>query len=135
MECKKQKHKFGESGKKQSESKKGRKRPAEDDNEDEVQQFFSLVDRIHAMHKLYKQRPMNCPSPGERPTSHIVRDNVIQAKSLWKPSFQWEDFSALGGKDSNFTDCSVVCEKPCIGRDQTMGVRSFDLNVEATTEE
>ncbi|GLJ05976.1 hypothetical protein SUGI_0029690 [Cryptomeria japonica] len=141
MECKEQEHKLEEHEKKQSEEENGRKRPAQDENEDEVQQFFALVDRIHAVYKLYKQKPMDCPSAEETPKSQIVGGDFILGKSSWKPSFKWEDFSALAGKGSTFTNCSdnkstlVVCEKLCIGRDQTMGVRSFDLNVEATTEE
>ncbi|GLJ05972.1 hypothetical protein SUGI_0029530 [Cryptomeria japonica] len=95
MECKEQEHKLEEHEKKQSEGEKGRKRPAQDDNEDEVQEFFALVDRIHAVHKLYKQRPMHCPSAGEIPTSQIVGGDFIKGKSSWKPSFQWEDFSTL----------------------------------------
>ncbi|GLJ05980.1 hypothetical protein SUGI_0029790 [Cryptomeria japonica] len=141
MECKAQEYIFEGHEKRQCEGGKGRKRPAEVENEDEVQQFFAVVDRIHAMHKLYKQRPMNSPCAGHTPTSQIVGAHVIQGKSLWKPSFQWADFSALAGKDSSLSDCSnntstsVVCGKACIGRDQNMGVRSFDLNVEATVEE
>ncbi|GLJ05979.1 hypothetical protein SUGI_0029730 [Cryptomeria japonica] len=128
MGCKEQEHKFGEHGKKKCEGEKGRKRPAEENNKDEVQEFFALLGRIHAMHKLYKERRMNFPSAGQKPTS------------VWKLSFQWEDFSSLPWKDSSFgdysnnTSTSVVCEKPCIGRDQRLGERSFDLNVEATAE-
>ncbi|GLJ05975.1 hypothetical protein SUGI_0029650 [Cryptomeria japonica] len=138
---KEQEHKFGENGKKICEGGKGKKRPAEDENEDELQEFFALVDRIHAIHKLYKQRRMNFPSAGETPTSQIVGGDVIQGKSLWKPSFQWEDFFPLAGRDSTINDCSnnsstlVVCEMTCVGSDQRLVVSSFDLNVEATTEE
>ncbi|XP_057867257.2 uncharacterized protein LOC131074622 isoform X2 [Cryptomeria japonica] len=78
MDCKEQERKFGGHGKKKCEGGKGKKRPAEDSNEDEVQEFFALVDRIHAVHKLYKQRRMNFPSAGETPTSQIVGGDVIQ---------------------------------------------------------
>ncbi|GLJ05967.1 hypothetical protein SUGI_0029400 [Cryptomeria japonica] len=120
---------------KQCEGEKGRKRPAEDDNEDEVQEFFALVDRIHSMHKLYKEKPMKRPSAGKIPTSQNDGGSVIKRKSPWKPSFQWEDFSAMARNDFSFTCCSktnarssVVSEKSCIG------VGNLDLNVEATAE-
>ncbi|GLJ05969.1 hypothetical protein SUGI_0029430 [Cryptomeria japonica] len=97
---------------------------------------------IHAMHELYKQRPMNLPSGGKKPTSQNDGGSFIKLKSPWKPSLEWEDFSTLARKGSSFKYCSnknaitwVMAENPCIGSDQNMGVGRFDLNVEATAEE
>ncbi|GLJ05968.1 hypothetical protein SUGI_0029420 [Cryptomeria japonica] len=142
MKCKGREHNFGEHERKQYEGEKCRKRPAEDENEDEVQEFFGVVDRIHAMQKLFKQKLMSCPSAGKIPTYQNDGGSFINLKSSWKPSLEWEDFSALARKSSSFSYRSntnavtwVVAESPCIGSDQNMGVGRFDLNVEATAEE
>lgn len=70
-----------------------RARPREDDGthgatEDEVEEFFAILRRMHAAGKHFKQNHGN----GLEITEKGVR---------WRPSFEWEDFAGLNAVKCN----------------------------------
>ncbi|GLJ24382.1 hypothetical protein SUGI_0465640 [Cryptomeria japonica] len=124
------------------------KRPRTDDDGNEVEEFFTLVDRIQALNKLYKKKRMNSTSAeGVLFMEEIVGSDVLNGKPPWKPKFQPEDFSEVPSKGTpcahkDSTRCmneiagdSGLCQKENIGRKKLMGMESFDLNVEATSDQ
>eukprot|EP01018_Ginkgo_biloba_P019589 Gb_24132 [translate_table: standard] len=68
--------------------------PRSDDSPGDVEEFFALVERIEAMQKSFRhKRPFN------RTTHEICgmrnideRVLVMNSKSPWQPTFEWEDF-------------------------------------------
>ncbi|GLJ24383.1 hypothetical protein SUGI_0465670 [Cryptomeria japonica] len=120
------------------------KRKRTDDGEDdEVQQFFALVDRIQAMHRHFRQKQVN-PVSAELVSSmeENVGANIIKRESIWKPSFEPEDFSYLYSNvhpsaQSESTSCmnnsataSGASKQLDRGTDKSMPTERFDLNVE-----
>ncbi|KAH9307762.1 hypothetical protein KI387_035673, partial [Taxus chinensis] len=137
MGCEGPKQKRQRSRENEDSIEKERKRPRPDDSEDDVQQFFALVDRIQEIHRLFKQNRMNAFFTREISSinEENVCANVIAPISPWKLSFKHEDFCGPAWKDyRDVTSCeetNAVTEK--LGTDKYMAVETFDLNVEATS--
>ncbi|GLJ24376.1 hypothetical protein SUGI_0465340 [Cryptomeria japonica] len=118
--------------------------PQADDRE--VQEFFALLDRIQSMRMLLKQKQMNGFTAEEISTVQNMGSDVIKRRSLWKPSFEWEDFSILTREDNpsaprnsrfsanNKVGRSEKSLKPDMGSDKWKRVANFDLNIEAGVE-
>ncbi|GLJ05966.1 hypothetical protein SUGI_0029350 [Cryptomeria japonica] len=126
--------------KKRKSRSEGKAPTTADDNGDEVQAFFSLVDRIQAVGKLLKKKRLDFSSAPEISTSVNVDSSAMKLKSAWKLSLEWEDFSYLTRKESqkdltcSNASTSMVSEESDIKTDKSNQVKSFDLNVEANAE-
>ncbi|GLJ24384.1 hypothetical protein SUGI_0465680 [Cryptomeria japonica] len=119
------------------------KRPPKDDytNEGEFQKFSVLLDRIEAMHKIFKRRRVNCSPREDMPS---LEKKFTESKSSWKPSFIWEDFLSnrqnLQCPMNDNGSCSKIIQKQEISSLNNVVVGSsvkhvyIDLNADPTIE-
>lgn len=121
-----------------------------DDGGDEIAIFFALVDRIRATNKMMKQKHATFdPAKATSTAAENTEVKIVTSKSLWKPSFEWEDFSygdmmfGGNGQSSNVWDSAnnsasslKEIQKPDIGigEGKRRSVESFDLNAEPPSE-
>ncbi|XP_057818433.1 uncharacterized protein LOC131031354 [Cryptomeria japonica] len=112
------------------------KRQRTGDNGDGFQEFSALIDRIQEMHRDFRQRRMDFQKIS---TVENVGVHDIKRKSLWKPSFEWEDFSCFVSKanasaQGNLSCCKIKKARNSVVVDEYMPVGSLDLNAEPTSE-
>ena len=58
---------------------------AEDDDEEKVEKFFALIGNIKAMKDLWEVN-------NRHKRSRLMERSSSSSVSLWKPTFEWEDF-------------------------------------------
>ncbi|PKU71331.1 hypothetical protein MA16_Dca023429 [Dendrobium catenatum] len=73
-----------------SEKMEGEERKEEEEEEEKMKKFYVLIENIRATRMLWQTAP---------PSKRQKRESL-----LWKPSFEWEDFSQAVMSSSNVGD-------------------------------